>query len=213
MKKKSKRDCEVSVIWSDTMAFFLWFTGVPASGKSTVAQEVERMLRERGIPLENLDADEVRANLSPDLGYTEKDRDINTKRLAFLGSLLEKHGVSAIVAAVSSMQRFRDRARGMSRNFVEVYVTCPVEVCMERDPKGLYAKANRGEVNDIAGLHQPYEAPVAPEVTCETDKETVEESALKVILKLEEMGLLPPDNYTFEDEEVIKQRLRNLGYL
>jgi adenylyl-sulfate kinase len=195
------------------MAFFLWFTGVPASGKSTIATAVEEMLRQRGVPVENLDADEVRANLSPDLGYTERDRDINTKRLAFLGSLLEKHGVSAIVAAVSSMQRFRDRAREMSRNFVEVYVQCPVEVCMERDPKGLYARAKKGEVNDIAGLHQPYEAPVAPEVICESDKETVKESALRVIVKLEELGLLPPENYTFEDEEKIKERLRSLGYL
>ncbi len=195
------------------MAFFLWFTGVPASGKSTIATAVEEMLRERGVPVENLDADEVRANLSPDLGYTERDRDINTKRLAFLGSLLEKHGVSAIVAAVSSLQRFRDRAREMSRNFVEVYVQCPVEVCMERDPKGLYARAQKGEVNDIAGLHQPYEAPVAPEVICESDKETIEESALKIIVKLEELGLLPPENYTFEDEEKIKERLRSLGYL
>lgn len=195
------------------MAFVLWFTGVPASGKSTIAREVEKMLQKRGIPIENLDADEIRKNLSPDLGYTEKDRDINTKRLAFLGSLLEKHGVSAIVAAVSSLQRFRDRAREMSRNFLEIYVTCPVEVCMERDPKGLYARGKRGEVNDIAGLHQPYEAPVAPEVICESDKETVEECAMRVILKLEGMGLLPPENYTFEDEEVIKERLRSLGYL
>ncbi len=195
------------------MAFVLWFTGVPASGKSTIAKEVEKMLQKRGIPIENLDADEIRKNLSPDLGYTEKDRDINTKRLAFLGSLLEKHGVSAIVAAVSSLQRFRDRARGMSRNFLEIYVTCPVEVCMERDPKGLYARAKRGEVNDIAGLHQPYEAPVAPEVICESGKESIEECAMRVILKLEEMGLLPPENYTFEDEEVIKERLRSLGYL
>ena len=195
------------------MAFFLWFTGIPASGKSTIAREVERMLEERGVPIENLDADEIRANLSPNLGYTEKDRDINTKRLAFLGSLLEKHGVSAIVAAVSSLQRFRERAREMSRNFVEVYVQCPVEVCMERDPKGLYARAERGEVNDIAGLHQPYEAPVNPEVICCSDKESVEESAEKVVLKLEELGLLPPLTYTFEDEEKIKERLRSLGYL
>ncbi len=195
------------------MAFVLWFTGTAASGKSTIAREVEKILRERGIPVENLDADEIRKNLSPDLGYTEKDRDMNTKRLAFLAALLESHGVSALVAAVSSLQRFRDRARGMSRNFLEIYVKCPVEVCMERDPKGLYAKAKRGEVNDIAGLHQPYEVPVNPEVICETDKETVEENAQKVILKLEEMGLLPPESYTFEDEEKIKVRLKNLGYL
>jgi adenylylsulfate kinase len=156
------------------MAFVLWFTGIPASGKSTVAQEVERIL---------------------------------------LASLLEKHGVSAIVAAVSSLRQFRDRARGMSRNFVEVYVQCPVEVCMERDPKRLYARAERGEVNDIAGLHQPYEPSLNPEVICSSDRETVLESARKVIVKLEELGLLPPENYTFGDEEKIKERLRSLGYL
>ena len=195
------------------MAFVLWFTGVPASGKSTIAHEVERILRERGIPVENLDADTIRANLSPDLGYTEKDRDMNTKRLAFLASLLEKHGVSAIVAAVSSMRRFRDRARSMSRNFVEVYVKCPVEVCMERDPKGLYAKAKRGEVNDIAGLHQPYEVSEHPEIICESHIYTIEECAQQVIIMLEEHGLLPPETYTFEDEDKIKERLRNLGYL
>lgn len=195
------------------MAFVLWFTGIPASGKSTVAKEVERILRERGVPVENLDADEIRTNLSPKLGYTAEARDINTKRLAFLASLLEKHGCSAIVAAVSSLRHFRDRARGMSKNFVEIYVKCPVEVCMERDPKGLYARAEKGEVNDIAGLHQPYEEPLNAEVVCESDKETVEESAMKVILKLEQEGLLPPESYTFEDEEKIKERLRGLGYL
>ncbi len=195
------------------MAFVLWFTGVAASGKSTIAREVEKMLRERGVPVENLDADEVRAHLSPDLGYTERDRDMNTKRLAYLASLLEKHGCSVIVTAVSSLRRFRDRARSMSRNFVEVYVKCPLEVCMERDPKGLYEKARNGIVNDIAGLHQPYEEPLDPEVICETDRETVEESATKIILKLEELGLLPPLSYTFEDEEIIKERLKSLGYL
>jgi adenylyl-sulfate kinase len=195
------------------MAFVLWFTGVPASGKSTIGRKVEELLRERGISIENLDADEIRANLSPDLGYTEKDRDINTKRLAFLASLLEKHNVSAIVAAVSSLRRFRDRARSMSRNFVEIYVDCSTDECMKRDPKGLYAKAKRGEVNDIAGLHQPYEAPPNPEVVCESGKYSVEKCANQVILKLEEMGLLPPENYTFEDEEIIKKRLKALGYL
>lgn len=195
------------------MACVLWFTGTAASGKSTIASEVEKRLRERGIPVENLDADEIRKNLSPDLGYTEKDRDMNTKRLAFLAALLERHEVTALVAAVSSLQRFRDRARAMSRNFLEIYVKCPLEVCMERDPKGLYAKAERGEVNDIAGLHQPYEEPVRPELVLETDKYSVEECADMVILKLEEMGLLPPETYTFEDEEKIKQRLQSLGYL
>ncbi|MBU6996741.1 MAG: adenylyl-sulfate kinase [Theionarchaea archaeon] len=195
------------------MAFVLWFTGVPASGKSTIGRKVEQLLKERGIPIENLDADEIRANLSPNLGYTENDRDINTKRLAFLASLLEKHNVSAIVAAVSSLRRFRDRARSMSRNFVEIYVDCPTEECMKRDPKGLYAKAKRGEVNDIAGLHQPYEAPLNPEVVCKSGKYSIEDCANQVILKLEEMGLLPPETYTFEDEEIIKKRLKALGYL
>lgn len=200
----------------------IWLTGVPASGKSTVGREVQKILRQRGVLVEALDAEEVRSNISPDLGFTPQDRDLNTKRLAFLGELLTRNGVWAIVAAVSSLRRFRDRARGQVEKFVEVWVDCPIEVCKKRDPSGLYRRAERGEVTDVAGLHQPYEEPLTPEVVLHTHEESVEQSAGKVIDKLGELGYLPKVQaveeeakgvYSKEDEEKVKERLRSLGYL
>jgi len=170
----------------------IWFTGMIASGKSTIAAEVEKRLRERGLKVENLDSDDIRANLSPDLGYTPEARDMNTKRLAFMGKILTRNGVHAIVAAVSSLRRFRDRARGMVDNFVEVHVKCPLEVCQQRDPKGMYKKAREGKINDIAGMHQPFEEPLRPELVLETDKHDIETCAEMVMKKLEEIRFIPP---------------------
>ena len=164
----------------------IWFTGVPASGKSTIAAAVEAQLRAQGLSVENLDADEVRANLSPNLGYTAEARDENTKRLAWMSQMLSKHGVNVIVAAVSPLRSHRDRARQWCPKFVEVFVDCPLEVCQQRDPKGLYARAARGEVSDIAGMHMPYEAPDNPEVHCSTHLQTIEECVQAVLDKLAE---------------------------
>jgi adenylyl-sulfate kinase len=169
----------------------IWFTGIIASGKSTIGAEVERRLRERGLNVENLDSDDIRANLSPDLGYTPEARDMNTKRLAFMGKILTRNGVYAIVAAVSSLRKFRDRARGMVDNFVEVYVNCPLDVCQQRDPKGMYKKAAEGKINDIAGMHQPFEEPLKPEVVLETSKDDVATCADRVMAKLEELSYIP----------------------
>jgi len=195
----------------------IWFTGVAASGKSTISRAVEKELRRRGIKVENLDSDEIRANLSPELGYTMDARDLNTKRLAFMGKVLARNGVFTLVAAVSSLRKFRDRARSWVDHFVEVYVKCPLEECQKRDPKGLYARAKRGEINDIAGLHQPFEDPLKPEVTLETDKLTVEQCCAQVIRKLEEMKYIPAEkgagDYSEEDEEKVVERLKGLGYV
>ncbi len=194
--------------------FTVWFTGVPASGKTTIAMEVELRLKERGIKVENLDSDEVRANISPNLGYTLEARDENTKRLAFLSNILCRNGVCTLVAAVSSLRSFRDRARGMIDNFVEVWVRCPLEECQRRDPKGLYARAERGDVNDIAGLHQPYQEPANADVILDTLGTTPQECAIEVIDKLEELGYLEPDDaYTQDEKEEIKERLSDLGYI
>ena len=209
----------------DNKGCVIWFTGVAASGKSTVAALVERELRQRGIPVENLDADEVRANLSPDLKWSLQDRDLNTKRLAFLASLLARHGVIGIVAAVSSLRRYRDRARSMTERFVEVWTTCGLETCKQRDPKGLYARGERGEVNDIAGWHQPFEEPLQAELVLDTDALSPEECTREVMAVLEKLGYIPAQQdapaaekaadtvYSEADEEKIKERLRNLGYL
>jgi adenylylsulfate kinase len=195
-----------------------WFTGFAASGKSTVAREVEKILRGRGIRVENLDADEIRANISPDLKYTAADRDLNTKRLAWISALLCRNGVCSIVAAVSPLRSHRDRARGWIDHFTEVWVSTPIEECQKRDPKGLFAKAARGEVNDIAGLHQPYEEPEDPEVVVETMKLAPEEAAFYIIRRAEELGFLPAvgddtDVYSAEEKAKLEKRLEDLGYM
>jgi adenylylsulfate kinase len=169
----------------------IWFTGVAASGKSTIGQKVEEHLQSLGLEVENLDADEVRQRLSPNLGFTPEARDENTKRLAWMAKTLSRHGVYVIVACESPLRLHRDRAREWADRFVEVWVTCPLDVCKERDPKGLYARGERGEVNDIAGWHLPYEEPLKAEVICRTDEEDVDGSAAKVIAKLTELGYLP----------------------
>ncbi len=169
----------------------IWFTGIPASGKSTLAAGVQERLEAMDLAVENLDADEVRQMLSPNLGYTEEARDENTKRLAWFAQKLSNYGVNVLVAAVSPRRAYRDRARAWCERFVEVFVDCPVEVCQERDPKGLYARARRGEVNDIAGLHQPYEQPPDGEVTVATADSSPEECVTAVMARLEELGYLP----------------------
>lgn len=198
---------------------FIWFTGVPASGKSTIGKGVEKALKERGILVENLDADEIRANLSPDLGYTAKDRDLNTKRLAFMGKMLTRNGVSAIVAAVSPLRQHRDRARALVDRFVEVHVKASLDTCKQRDPKGLYKRAERGEIADIAGWHMPYEEPEKAEVVCETDTEDIDTCIGKVLLTMETLNYIPKaegagkSSASSEDEEKVKERLRGLGYI
>ena len=171
----------------------IWFTGIPASGKSTLAAGVQERLEAMGLAVENLDADEVRQMLSPNLGYTEEARDENTKRLAWFAQKLSNYGVNVLVAAVSPRRAYRDRARAWCERFVEVFVDCPVEVCQERDPKGLYARAMRGEVNDIAGLHQPYEQPLDGEVTVATADSSAEKCVTAVMARLQELGHLPAE--------------------
>lgn len=169
----------------------IWFTGVPAAGKSTIATAVQQRLEALDLPVENLDADEVRKNLSPNLGYDEAARDENTKRLAWVAMKMSAYGANVMIAAVAPRQAYRDRAREWCEKFVEVFVDAPLEVCQQRDPKGLYARAARGEVNDIAGMHQPYEAPVNPELHIKTAECTVDEAADMVMAKLVELGYLP----------------------
>lgn len=199
--------------------FVVWYTGVAASGKSTIGKEVLRRLQERGVKIADFDADEVRANISPNLGFTPEARDENTKRLAFFASVLARNGVGASVAAVSNLRRFRDRARSMTDHFAEIFVKCPLEECKKRDPKGLYKKGEEGKINDIAGWHQPYEEPLNAELVLDTTKLSVTDCAVAVITKLEELGYIAKvagdanSGYTPEEEEKVKKRLADLGYL
>lgn len=168
----------------------VWFTGLSGSGKTTIAQVVENELLAAGVPTEILDGDVVRENLSKGLGFSKEDRDTNVRRIAFVAHLLQRNGTFVITAAISPYRRVRHEARQMAKDFVEVYAEAPLEVCEERDVKGLYAKARAGEIKGFTGVDDPYEAPEAPEVTCYTEKETVEESAKKVIDKLVELKYL-----------------------
>jgi adenylylsulfate kinase len=168
----------------------IWFTGLSGSGKTTIAHHVEEKLLESGIPVEILDGDVVRENLSKGLGFSKEDRDVNIRRIAFVAHLLQRNGVFVITAAISPYRAIREEARAMIKDFIEVYAEAPLEVCEQRDVKGLYAKARAGEIKGFTGIDDPYEPPPGPEVTCRTNRETVEESAQKVLDKLIQLKFL-----------------------
>ena len=171
--------------------FTLWFTGLSGAGKTTVSRVIEDDLRARGMKVEVLDGDVVRENLSKGLGFSKEDRDTNIRRIGWVCEVLSRNGVVAIAAAISPYREIRDEIRGKVENFVEVYAECPIPVLAERDVKGLYKKALAGEIKNFTGVSDPYEAPLNPEVTYHSDKETVQESAQKILSKLEEMELIP----------------------
>ena len=172
--------------------FTLWFTGLSGAGKTTVAEIVERELRERGKKVEVLDGDIVRTNLSKGLGFSREDRNINVLRIGFVANLLTRAGVGVIVSAISPYKEARDQVRRRIVDFVEVFVDAPLEVCAERDVKGLYKKAMSGEIQGFTGVSDPYEPPAAPDLVLKTDEEEPEESARRVIEKLEFYGYLQP---------------------
>ncbi len=171
--------------------FTLWFTGLSGAGKSTIANALIPKLEELGRRVEILDGDEVRTNLSKGLGFSKEDRDTNIRRIGYVAQLLTRNGAIAITAAISPYRAIRDEVRERIGNFVEVYVKCPLETLIARDVKGLYKKALAGEIKEFTGVSDPYEEPLHPEVMVETDRETVEESANKVLARLQELGFLP----------------------
>jgi adenylylsulfate kinase len=168
----------------------IWFTGLSGSGKTTIAHVVEEKLLDAGVPVEILDGDVVRENLSKGLGFSKEDRDTNIRRIAFVAHLLQRNGVFVITAAISPYKAIRDEARAMIKDFVEIFADAPLEVCEQRDVKGLYAKARAGEIKGFTGIDDPYEAPENPEIVCKTGEQSVEESAQQVIDKLVELKYL-----------------------
>jgi len=172
--------------------FVIWFTGLSASGKTTLAKEVERELRARGVRyVQRLDGDVVRQDLTRDLGFSKTDRDENIHRVTFVAELLSKNGVATTCAFISPYREARATARARCHNFVEVYVECPLDVLIERDPKGLYKKALAGEITGFTGVDDPYEPPESAEIVVHTGQETIEESTDKVLAFLEENKLIP----------------------
>jgi adenylyl-sulfate kinase len=196
--------------------FTLWFTGLSGSGKSTLAERVRDILLERGLKVEVLDGDVVRQNLSKGLGFSKEDRDINIRRIGFVCNLLTRNEVVAIGAAISPYKAIREENRKLIGRFVEVYCKCDVETLKERDPKGLYEKALQGEIKNFTGVSDPYEAPENAEVVVDTANEDIETSVQRIIGTLEELRYIPAGDgrgYSEEEEESIKQRLRDLGYI
>ncbi|HKQ06030.1 MAG TPA: adenylyl-sulfate kinase [Blastocatellia bacterium] len=195
----------------------LWFTGLSGAGKTTLARLVETELRHRGHKVEVLDGDVVRTNLSKGLGFSKEDRDTNIRRIGFVCNLLTRNDVIAIAAAISPYRDVRDEVRRDIGAFVEVFVQCPIDVLAERDVKGLYKKALAGEIKNFTGIDDPYEAPLAPEVTVDTDKETPDESAARIIAKLEELQYVAVasamDTYSDADDAEVRRRLEALGYV
>ncbi len=173
--------------------FVVWFTGLPSAGKSTLAQKLEKALRRRGLDVEVLDGDEVRKRLTKGLGFSKEDRDENIRRITYVAHLLARNGTVAITAAISPYRAIRDEARAEIERFVEVYVKCPLEVCIQRDVKGLYRRALAGEIPNFTGVSDPYEEPLRPEVTIETDRETPEVGVERILSTLEQQGYLPAE--------------------
>ncbi len=193
--------------------FTIWFTGLSGSGKSTLSEIIEQRLKDRGRNVEVLDGDIVRTHLSKGLGFSREDRDTNIKRIAFVCGLLTRNGVVCISAAIAPYGEAREWARQEIGNFVEIYVKCPIEVCRQRDVKGLYKLVDEGKIKNFTGVDDPYEEPEHPELVIETSKETIEESVNRIFDKLVELGYLEPEEANDDESKVVTDRLAALGYL
>jgi adenylylsulfate kinase len=168
----------------------IWFTGLSGAGKTTISRALGKELKSSGYKVELLDGDVVRQNLTKGLGFSKEDRDENIRRVGFVAELLTRNQVIVLVSAISPYQEIRQEVRERIGNFVEVYVNAPLEVCEQRDVKGLYKKARAGEIKNFTGIDDPYEPPLNSEVECRTDLESLEESVSKVLAKLQELGYL-----------------------
>jgi adenylyl-sulfate kinase len=183
--------------------FAIWFTGLSGAGKTTLSTRLAEILRERGLRVELLDGDEVRTHLSKGLGFSREDRDTNIRRIGFVCKLLSRNGVATIAAAISPYRAARDEVRREIGSFVEVFVTCPLEQLVQRDVKGLYARALRGDVTNFTGVSDPYEEPLNPEITVRTDLETIDESLTKIVAELERLGYVQPLPAQYAANEVL----------
>ena len=168
----------------------IWFTGLSGAGKTTITQALAEKLRLQGYPIEILDGDIVRQNLTKGLGFSKEDRDENIRRIGFVSHLLTRNGVIVLVSAISPYREIREEVRQRIGDFVEVFVNAPLAVCEGRDVKGLYQRARAGEIKGFTGIDDPYEPPLNPEIECRTDQEELSESVAKVLQKLQELNYL-----------------------
>jgi adenylylsulfate kinase len=173
---------------SSKKGFAVWLTGLPASGKSTLAALLAQQLAELGVAVQVLGSDELRKVLTPKPTYSPEERDQFYKVMTYIGHLLTENGVNVIFAATASKRCYRTRARQAIEKFAEVYVKCPLEVCLTRDTKGVYAKAMAGQATTVPGLQEPYEPPDKPEVVVETDRQSPHECAQQILSRLKEFS-------------------------
>jgi len=168
----------------------IWLTGIPASGKTTLALELKKFYEQKGLQIDILDGDEIRKTLSKDLGFSPEDRKEHNRRVIFVAQILAKNGVTTIVPLISPYRETRANARKEIPNFVEVWVKASVDECKKRDPKGLYKKAMAGEIKNLTGLQAPYEEPENAELVLDTEKHSVEESIEMITSTLKKLGYL-----------------------
>lgn len=203
--------------------FTLWFMGRPAAGKSTLASRVEDHLVAAGYPIENLDGDEIRKHLHPDLGFSREDRRTNNRRTAYIAKLLNRNDIPVIVGMITPFRDSQEQARDIIEDegdFVLVYVKCSVDTAAERDPKGLYQQAREGNIEKFTGINHPFQEPLNPEVVVDTDEQSIDEGVEHVLSELESLGVLEEQldqEYTFPitrtEEQEVTDRLKKLGYL
>lgn len=168
----------------------VWFTGLPCSGKTTIADKVAEALKAKGHKVERLDGDTVRKGLTSDLGFSREDRDENIKRVTFVANLLTRNGVKVLATFVSPYRERRKKTRMEIGDFIEVYVRCSLDECMKRDVKGMYKKALAGEIKDFTGVDDPYEEPENPELVLDTDILSIEECVNKVLMTMDKLEYL-----------------------
>ena len=190
MPKFSKKAPEASAAANG--AFCIWLMGLSASGKTTLARLLGEALKEKGFTIAILDGDIVRTTLSKGLGFSQQDRETNLRRIAMKAQELVRQHIVTIVAAICPYHAIRQEVRSIIDNFIEVYVNCPLEVCISRDPKGLYQKALAGEILHFTGIGDVFEAPVRPDLEVQTHTETPEESLSQILAGLQGLRRLPP---------------------
>ena len=203
--------------------FTLWFMGRPSAGKSTLASRVEDRLVEMGYPIENLDGDEIRKHLHPDLGFSREDRRTNNRRTAYIAKLLNRNDIPVIVGMITPFRDSQEQARDIIEDegdFVLIHVKCSVDAAEERDPKGLYEKAHEGNIEKFTGINHPFQEPLNPEIIVDTENRSVEDGVDHVLSQLESRGLLEEqldDDYSFSitrsEEQELTDQLKDLGYL
>lgn len=202
--------------------FTLWFMGRPASGKSTLASRVEDELFELGLPMENLDGDDLRQNLHPDLGFSREDRRLNNKRTAYIAKLLNRNDIPVIVGMITPFRESQRQAREIIESegeFVLIYTKCSLEECERRDPKGLYSQARNGKIEKFTGVNHPFQEPHDPDLIVDTEANSLEECVAEVMRYLEDSGVIDQqlDDYDFRisknEERAVKKRLQEKGKL